>query len=181
MARALSIGALYKQRRKNGSVSSIALLAISLVLLLAADLAHAQSTTQSAYLTPHNSARSQVGVSAVVWNVTLASYATSYAQSQVSKCTPLTHSGGPYGENLFWGSGNAWTPQKAVGYWVDEKAYYNHTTNTCAAGKVCGHYTQVVWKATSSIGCASVTCSDASTYIICSYWPRGNYNGQSPY
>ena len=117
---------LCNQWRNNRSLSSIALLALSLVLLAAdLDLGHAQSTTQSAYLTPHNSARSQVGVSAVVWNVTLASYAASYAQSQVNKCTQLTHSRGPYGENLLWGSGMAWTPHEVVGYWVGEKAYYN--------------------------------------------------------
>ena len=164
-------------------VTSIAL------LLLAHDyVCNGQSTPadQRAYLDPHNSARSAVGVVAVIWNTTLEDYALDYAQSQTSRCSGgnLVHSGGPYGENLFWGSGGGatWTPQDAVNDWVSEKQYYDYSSNSCADGQECGHYTQVVWSTTTSIGCASVTCDgDASTLIICSYDPPGNYNGEKPY
>ena len=155
-----------------------------LALVLAADVANAQSTplaTQSAYLKPHNAARRQVSVPALTWNATLASYALKYAKSQTNRCLPLTHSKGPYGENLFWGSGKVWTPQDAVYYWVKEKADYTRATNKCKSGKVCGHYTQVVWRSTKSVGCASVACKDGSTYFICSYYPFGNIIGQAPY
>jgi len=165
------------------------LMAIALIAVVQlAGHVNGQSTTatdQSAYLDPHNSARSAVGVDAVVWNTTLEDYALNYAQTQTSQCSGgnLVHSGGPYGENLFWGSGGAtWTPQDAVNDWVSEKQYYDYTSNSCAGGQECGHYTQVVWSTTTSIGCASVTCTgDASTYIICSYNPRGNYIGEKPY
>lgn len=160
------------------------LTALLLALVLAADVANAQSTplaTQSAYLKPHNAARRQVSVPALMWNATLASYALKYAKSQTNKCLPLTHSRGPYGENLFWGSGKVWTPQDAVYYWVKEKADYIRATNKCKPGKVCGHYTQVVWRSTKSVGCASVACKDGSTYFICSYYPFGNIVGQAPY
>jgi pathogenesis-related protein 1 len=165
------------------------LMAIALIAVVQlAGHVNGQSTTatdQSAYLDPHNSARSAVGVDAVVWNTTLEDYALNYAQSQTSQCSGgnLVHSGGPYGENLFWGSGGAtWTPQDAVNDWVSEKQYYDYSSNSCVGGQECRHYTQVVWSTTTSIGCASVTCTgDASTYIICSYNPRGNYNGERPY
>ena len=53
---------------------------------------------------------------------------------------------------------------------------YNHATNTCSApsGQSCGHYTQVVWRASTAIGCARVVCSNnAGVFIICNYYPPG--------
>jgi len=50
-------------------------------------------------------------------------------------------------------------------------------------GKVCGHYTQVVWSTTSRVGCARHECP-ALTYrltIVCDYGPGGNISGSRPY
>lgn len=135
----------------------------------------------SAFLTPHNAARSRVGVPPLKWSNTLATYARKYAYSQRGKCRPLTHSQGQYGENLFWGYGKAWTPREAVNFWVGEAKDYRYSTNSCTPGKMCGHYTQVVWRTTREVGCASVLCSDQAIYIICSYNPPGNWIGRRPY
>ncbi|XP_024365166.1 pathogenesis-related protein PRB1-2 [Physcomitrium patens] len=145
--------------------------------------AAAQSSVavQQEFLTPHNNARKDVGVDALVWSKELEDYARSYAQSQRDSCLPLTHSNGNYGENLFWGSGQNWTPFEAVTAWNDEKVDYNYNTNTCAPNKVCGHYTQVVWNTTTHVGCASEMCSDDGIYIICSYDPPGNWIGEKPH
>ena len=52
----------------------------------------------------------------------------------------------------------------------------------CAAGKVCGHYTQVVWRDSTAIGCARVDCNNGGgVFITCNYNPPGNYVGRSPY
>jgi len=163
------------------AVVALVVVAVAVFATRAAAVLSPDANTPSAFLTPHNNARSKVGVPALVWDTTLATYAMNYAKSQISQCTPLKHSGGPYGENLFWGSGKAWTPLEAVTMWVDEQKYYTYSTNTCQAGKVCGHYTQVVWKTTTKVGCATVECADKSVYIICSYNPPGNYVGKRPY
>ncbi|KAG8081395.1 hypothetical protein GUJ93_ZPchr0007g3014 [Zizania palustris] len=67
--------------------------------------------------------------------------------------------------------------------WVSEKEYYNYDNNTCSAGQYgCLHYTQVVWRDTTAIGCGGVTCSNTgNVFIICSYSPPGNWNNQKPY
>ncbi|CAA6657664.1 unnamed protein product [Spirodela intermedia] len=156
----------------------VAVLACVLVLGTVGSV-QAQNAPQD-YLDVHNTARSAVGVGPIAWNATLAAYAQNYANQRIADCQ-LVHSGGPYGENLFWGSGKEWTAREAVQLWVDEKQYYNYTTNTCATGKVCGHYTQVVWRNSSNLGCARVKCNSRAIFITCNYSPRGNMVGQRPY
>ncbi|KAF8731672.1 hypothetical protein HU200_015600 [Digitaria exilis] len=157
---------------------------LALALAMAAAGVAAQNTAQD-FVNLHNSPRADVAVAGVTWNATVAAYAQGYADQRAAGDCQLVHSGGPYGENLFWGSsGYAWAASDAVGAWVAEKQYYNHATNTCSApsGKSCGHYTQVVWRASVSIGCARVVCSNnGGVVIICNYSPPGNVIGQSPY
>ncbi|GLJ27028.1 hypothetical protein SUGI_0529850 [Cryptomeria japonica] len=135
---------------------------------------------QSDYLDPHNVARSQVGVGPLVWDDTVATYAQNYANQRIADCA-LMHSGGPYGENIFWGSGREFTPADAVNAWVDEKQYYDYDSNSCAQGQQCGHYTQVVWRNTQKLGCARVKCDSGAIFITCNYDPPGNFNGERPY
>ncbi|XP_044956491.1 pathogenesis-related protein PRB1-2-like [Hordeum vulgare subsp. vulgare] len=160
-------------------------LAWSLVLAFAMAAANsspcAAQNAPADFVSLHNTARLVVGAGPVTWDTTVAAYAQSYANSRKASCN-LAHSNGTYGENLFWGSGTTWTASSAVTMWTDEKQYYNYATNTCALGKVCGHYTQVVWSSSTSIGCARVVCdNNAGVFIICNYSPRGNIGGQRPY
>ncbi|XP_078180202.1 pathogenesis-related protein 1-like [Carex rostrata] len=140
----------------------------------------AQNTPQD-YVNAHNTARSAVGVGPVTWDQTVQAYAQSYANKRKGDCQ-LVHSGGPYGENIFWGNGKDYSGIDAVNLWVSEKQYYTYSSNSCASGKVCGHYTQVVWRSSTKIGCAKVVCdNNAGIFIICNYSPPGNVNGQRPY
>jgi hypothetical protein len=44
-----------------------------------------------------------------------------------------------------------------------------------------GHFTQLVWKNTTSMGCARKECNKDDApgwYVACEYWPRGNVVGQ---
>jgi pathogenesis-related protein 1 len=159
---------------------SVALAAV-IVLLAATPCARAQSSPQD-YLDPQNAARANVGVGPVSWDDKVAAYAQGSAQQRQGDCK-LVHSGGPYGENIFWGSGGGdWSAASAVGAWVAEKQNYDHGSNSCAEGQVCGHYTQVVWRDSTTIGCARVVCDEnAGVFITCNYNPPGNYVGQSPY
>ncbi|KAD5317938.1 hypothetical protein R6Q59_033267 [Mikania micrantha] len=142
-------------------------------------ITHAQNSQQD-YLDAHNAARAQVSVGNMVWNTTVAAYAQSYANQRIGDCN-MVHSGGPYGENLAEGSGT-FTGTAAVNLWVNEKTYYDYTTNTCASGHTCGHYTQVVWRNSVQLGCARVQCTNNGWwFVICSYYPPGNYIGQAPY
>ncbi|PON55149.1 Cysteine-rich secretory protein, allergen V5/Tpx-1-related [Parasponia andersonii] len=139
----------------------------------------AQNSPQD-YVNAHNSARAQVGVGPLRWDNTVASYARQYANKRIGDCR-LVHSGGSYGENIAWGSGDL-SGVNAVRLWVAEKKDYDYNSNSCAAGKVCGHYTQVVWRNSVRLGCAKVRCNNnKGTFIVCNYDPPGNFNGQRPY
>ncbi|XP_057824770.1 pathogenesis-related protein 1C [Cryptomeria japonica] len=135
---------------------------------------------QTQFLSPHNDARSQVGVGPLVWDDTVAAYAQNYANQRMADCA-LQHSGGQYGENIFWGQGAEFSPADAVNSWVSEKQYYDYNSNSCAQGEECGHYTQVVWRNSQKLGCARVKCNDGAIFITCNYDPPGNVVGQKPY
>ncbi|KDP35899.1 hypothetical protein JCGZ_09871 [Jatropha curcas] len=124
-------------------------------------------------------ARAAVGLGPVTWDNKVATYAKNYTNQRISDCS-LVHSNGPYRENIAWGSGDL-SVTEAIKLWVDEKPLYNYNSNSCAAGKMCGHYTQVVWRKSVRIGCEEVRCNNGGTFITCNYDPPGNYIGEHPY
>ncbi|KAE8681939.1 Pathoproteinsis-related protein 1 [Hibiscus syriacus] len=141
---------------------------------------HAQDSPQD-YLNAHNEARSAVNVGPMTWDETVAGFARDYANQRIADCN-LVHSGGggQYGENLA-GSSVDLSGTDAVRLWVDERADYDYNSNSCAPEKVCGHYTQVVWRDSVRLGCAKVRCNNGGTFIGCNYAPPGNFIGQKPY
>ncbi|KMZ73295.1 Cysteine-rich secretory protein [Zostera marina] len=132
------------------------------------------------YLDSHNTARAEVGVGPMEWNNAVYTYAQGYANQRKSDCL-LQHSETSYGENLFWGMGKEFTAVDAVKAWVDEKQWYHYEDNSCDSGKMCGHYTQVVWSNSVELGCARVQCANGAYFITCNYNPPGNYVNQKPY
>jgi pathogenesis-related protein 1 len=95
---------------------------------------------------------------------------------------------GSLGEDI--AAGGGLTAAQAVNLWVAEQQYYDHATNSCNApsGQSCGHYTQIVWKATTAVGCALVACTTGSPtgggnwqFAVCDFSPPGNYIGMPPY
>ncbi|KAK4848798.1 hypothetical protein QYF36_017506 [Acer negundo] len=156
----------------------VSLAILCLVGIAALHLSYAQNSPED-YVRAHNAARAQVGVGAIKWDDWVASYAQNYANQRKGDCK-LVHSGGPYGENIAWGSGDL-TGTAAVKLWVDEKPKYNYNSNSCVGGE-CRHYTQVVWRNSVRLGCAKVKCDNGrGTFITCNYDPPGNFVNQRPY
>ncbi|CAL1358534.1 unnamed protein product [Linum trigynum] len=150
----------------------------------AAALAASKRAYKSAaaqFVGPQNAARAALKMPPLRWDARLAAYASRYAARRKWDCA-LVHSNGPYGENIFWGSGSGWTPAQAAGAWVGERRWYSYWSNSCAGDQDCGHYTQIVWRGTRRVGCARVVCSGRrGVFMTCNYDPPGNYVGERPY
>ncbi|KAK3503880.1 CAP domain-containing protein [Neurospora crassa] len=156
----------------------------------------------SALLNSTNFYRTQHNASAVIYNDALSSFASHYLDklglpaenppsssssfvsqsksksfSSTTKCE-LTHSQGPYGENLALGCSDV---QSCVEMWGNERAKYNF--RRAEFDEETGHFTQLVWKDTTDVGCAARWCQGWNAgrggwYLVCEYWPRGNVVGE---
>ena len=160
-------------------------LAVLLLALIASAMAATAQNSWQDFVDAHNAARTDVGLGEVTWDATVEAYAQDYADQRRGDCQ-LVHSKGNYGENIYGGRGGGpdWTAVDAVKSWVSEKQYYDHGSNSCSApaDQSCLHYTQIVWRNSTTIGCARVVCDGGDgVFVICSYNPPGNYPGVSPY
>lgn len=129
-------------------------------------------------LSAHNKARAEVGAPQFQWNCRLAEYAQEWAQRGVAE----HRDDGFYGENLFVSITPTISPVSGVENWLLEKPFWNNSTATCQAGKVCTHYTQIVWKKSSQLGCGinrSVAAGKWKVLMVCNYDPAGNKPGKA--
>ncbi|KAI0053289.1 PR-1-like protein [Auriscalpium vulgare] len=131
----------------------------------------------SQYLSAHNSFRAQHGASALSWSDNLAGKAQQWANNCV-----FQHSGGslgPFGENLAAGTGSSYGISEAIKSWTDESSDYD------PSNPVPSHFTQVVWKASTQVGCAVQSCDGIfaasfgkAKFFVCEYSPAGNVIGE---
>ena len=147
------------------------------------------------FLAAHNKHRKKKNLTAVQWSDELAKIADEWAKKLATEqCGTLTHRPKSFtkprnlGENLATASASpnppTGGPASAVDDWASEEQFYSYATNTCADGKDCGHYTQIVWASTTEVGCSEASC-DAGGWKtkmwVCNYRPAGNMQGQRPY
>ena len=144
-----------------------------------------------AYLAEHNAVRAQAAPDPrpVLEPLTWSAEARSVAQAWADNCRFEHNAGrGNLGENLY-ASTQETAPASVVRAWASEAQDYDYASNACAAGKVCGHYTQLVWRETQAVGCASARCTRNSPFpsfstwylYVCNYAPPGNFVGERPY
>jgi hypothetical protein len=142
----------------------------------------------------------------LTWDQTLANYAYKYIStcpgvkhsSNTARTNPNAYNYGYLGENLAAGTdttkyginGGA----NAVAMWNSQSAGFTYVgyptckiTDLHVCGKCsitdCGHYTQVVWGNSKTVGCAYAYCPNNlyKNFWLCAYGPGGNYMGQPPY
>ncbi|SFV62830.1 SCP-like family protein [hydrothermal vent metagenome] len=131
----------------------------------------------------HNEIRAEVfNGSSVVWSDTVATTAQDYANYLANTGNWEHDISSGYGENLYVTSENP-SYEEAINYWYQEKKNYNYENNSCNG--TCGHYTQIIWKDTTEIGCGKAIYTTGNmknwTVVVCRYNPAGNYIGDRPY
>ncbi len=143
----------------------------------------AQSINKNDVLAEHNKYRKEVGVPSLKWSDSLATSAQKWANQLASRNT-MQHSSGKYGENLWAGTKGRYSQTQMVDSWGSEKKYFianRAFPNTCNGGwQKCGHYTQMIWKNTTEVGCG-IARGARMDYFVCQYNPPGNFQGQKPY
>jgi hypothetical protein len=80
--------------------------------------------------------------------------------------------GGSYGENLAQGYTS---PTLAIDGWANEESDYDYEKRKFTTEA--GHFTQLVWKNTTAVGCGAADCDEVGWLLICEYSPRGNTIG----
>lgn len=135
-------------------------------------------------LKQHNDARAEVGVPPLQWDCSLANYAQSWAnrgslQHSSASQRASIFQGDQAGENIYWDTKTQGL--FGVNSWLEEKPFWNNNTATCRAGEICGHYTQIVWRNTTHVGCGinRNTPGQFKTFFVCNYGPGGNFPGSA--
>jgi pathogenesis-related protein 1 len=71
------------------------------------------------------------------------------------------------------------TPVSVLAIYDRPRAFPDHVYLKNSDG--CGHYTQVVWRKSTDLGCGFATCSGGGGFVndiwICNYAPAGNSIG----
>jgi pathogenesis-related protein 1 len=156
------------------------------------------ASRQDDYLCEHNAVRATASpapdpqLDSLVWDDGLADIARAHAEECRFEHNTDAGSGypGSVGENLYIRGSASVTPADVVGLWAAEAQAYDYATNSCEPGKVCGHYTQLVWRETTRLGCGEAFCTDIAVggsiwseglLVVCNYSPAGNFSGRRPY
>lgn len=138
-------------------------------------------------LASHNIERASVRLPPLQWDAQLAAAAAGYAVTLAVtghlQHSPLQSRPGQ-GENVWMGTRGAYTPEQMVGSWAGERRWFRAGVfpNVSTTGKWqdVAHYTQMIWPATTRVGCA-ISSSRQWDFLVCRYSPQGNiWNGRVP-
>ncbi len=137
-------------------------------------------------LSMHNSERAAVGVPPLVWSDDLAAQAKTWAE-HLAATGQFGHdpNRGNVGENI---AGYNTDVGQGVQLWINEKKDYQGGVLTPENWSPSGHYTQMVWRGTTQVGCGTAPPNGqpspaglAFSILVCRYSPPGNTMGQKPY
>ena len=158
-------GLMIVNRAKTGALlASFAVFPIAWALFARAE---PLPPVMQAALDAHNSYRAKHCVPALAWSTQLAASAQQWA----NRCDFNHDENSSHGENLFWGTADAYPPKAVVADWYEEIEAYSF-----AAPRVnddTGHFTQVIWRRSKHLGCATARCGE-NEFWVCRYSPPGN-------
>ncbi|KAG0348559.1 hypothetical protein BG004_004804 [Podila humilis] len=125
---------------------------------------------QKSILDTHNKFRALHGAKPLRWDYSAANFGNNWL-----KACEFKHSSGPYGENLAAGYKDF---KAAITGWYSEEKKYDYKRPGFSMNT--GHFTQVVWRDTKSVGCAKRFCPKSNwTIYICNYYRGGNMVGDN--
>ena len=138
----------------------------------------AHNAVRAAVKKPAGYTRPWTPIPPIAWSDEVAGTAQDWADQlrENNKCA-LKHSETRYGENL--AGGKDLDIAQAVKMWAKEGDKY-HYSPVYDFQIPTAHYTQVVWRKTTHIGCGRAECG-SKVVIVCRYSPAGNHIGKAPF
>jgi uncharacterized protein YkwD len=131
---------------------------------------------EAAWVDAHNRVRAKHCAPPLEWSPKLAQVAQQWANTLRDKGCVFGHSGNAtYGENLAAATTGSLDAAAIVKMWYDEIADYKFPDGGFSMKT--GHFTQVVWRGTSRIGCGRSLCKTMEIWV-CEYERPGNWEGQ---
>jgi len=139
--------------------------------------AAATPSMSTALLEEHNRVRARHCAAPLTWSPALAADAQRWARSLRDRGCAFEHSRSSHGENLAAGTSGTLDAAAVVGMWVEEQQDYDFARGGFSMGT--GHFTQVVWRATTQLGCGMATCpgEGGMDIFVCNYEVAGNLEG----
>ncbi|KAK2752464.1 hypothetical protein FQN54_008126 [Arachnomyces sp. PD_36] len=140
----------------------------------------------------HNLHRANHSANALQWDENLVASAKMLANSCVYGHN-TEYGGGGYGQNIGYGIGGQDVGRMITNLmYNDEFGYfenlYGQANPSMNDFESWGHFTQILWKDTTHVGCVTVPCaslqnadpnpSEPIPYTVCNYSPPGNYAGE---
>lgn len=143
---------------------------------------------RNAILYHHNAARANHGAGPLTWDTACETNAKIAAET--CNFAHYVPDGAGQGQNLFTVSGNVFNVTAGIteSWYKSEfppmEGHYGEASLDDNTFHQVGHLTQVLWKATTGVGCYSLDCGDnmkvngassrLNKYTVCNYAPQGN-------
>ncbi|MDE2403804.1 MAG: SCP-like extracellular [Sphingomonadales bacterium] len=172
----------HRKHRSRGALCAVALLG-----LLQIGAGGVSDRFEERVLFAQNGERAQLGLAPLRWNPALVSSAQRWAD-HLAATARFEHApenrAAPEGENLWEGTRGYFPPEAMVNAWAREKKYFKPGVfpDNSVTGRVedVGHYTQMVWRDTTEVGCAKASNATVDV-LVCRYASAGNYIGEVPF
>lgn len=150
------------------------------------------SSYAQSILDQHNNHRANHSASALLWDDKLAKIAQDIGSSCVY-AHDTESGGGGYGQNIGAGASPDSVPalitnemyNNEIGFFPQP---FGQSAPDMSQFEKWGHFSQIVWKSTTGVGCATVDCSGSGLantgsgvspwFTVCNYSPPGNFAGQ---
>ena len=176
--------AVERKRGESATMIGVAFMALAALAPSYERAPRGEDALRTEVMRNHNDARARAGVAPLAWDQTLAAHAAIYART-LAAGGEFTHDKTPgrrhvEGENLWEGTRGLFSYDVMLGMMTREARWFRpgRYPDVSATGNWSdvGHYSQIIWPATTAVGCAVATGPHLDA-LVCRYSPPGNKDG----